>query len=89
MLRLVHKNGWVHHDISFGNILIDADGHARLTDFEFAVKFAEEVQFYAVVRLSFGISAYGFTLTRAGLLPLPFLIHFDSPGYTLHISLRN
>ena len=33
-----------------GNILIDAEGRARLTDFEFAQKFAAGVTLYSVVR---------------------------------------
>ncbi|PSR72489.1 hypothetical protein PHLCEN_2v11640 [Hermanssonia centrifuga] len=35
-IRLMHRNGWVHRDISIGNILIDADNHARLADLEHA-----------------------------------------------------
>ena len=50
VLRCVHQKGWVHHDISYGNILIDSDGQARLSDFEFAEKYADKQTSYRVVR---------------------------------------
>lgn len=37
----MHKSGWVHRDISAGNILI-VDGSGRLTDLEYAMN--EEYQ---------------------------------------------
>ena len=51
-LRLVHKNGYVHHDISMGNILIDSDNRARLTDFEYAERVGASEQSYGVVRIA-------------------------------------
>ncbi len=35
-MRLMHTAGWVHHNISIGNILIDANNHARLANLEHA-----------------------------------------------------
>ncbi len=32
----MHDAGWIHHDISPGNILVDKDGFARLVDLEYA-----------------------------------------------------
>lgn len=32
----MHNAGWIHCDISTGNILIDAEGHAKLVDMEYA-----------------------------------------------------
>lgn len=37
-LRFVHSAGWVHRDISTGNILIDSHGNTKLADFEYAKK---------------------------------------------------
>lgn len=34
-LRELHSIGWVHRDISSGNILV-VDGHAKIADFEYA-----------------------------------------------------
>ena len=47
----MHKNGYVHHDISMGNILIDSDNRARLTDFEYAERVGASEQSYGVVRI--------------------------------------
>lgn len=35
-LKLLHSSGWVHHDVSSGNILLEHDGNVRLADFEYA-----------------------------------------------------
>ncbi|PSS30941.1 hypothetical protein PHLCEN_2v2510 [Hermanssonia centrifuga] len=35
-LKLMHQTGWVHRDVSIGNILIDSHGKARLSDLEYA-----------------------------------------------------
>ncbi len=35
-LHMMHTSGWVHRDVSTGNILIDATGRARLADVEHA-----------------------------------------------------
>lgn len=32
----MHDAGWIHHDISPGNILVVKDGFARLVDLEYA-----------------------------------------------------
>ena len=37
-LHLMHASGWVHHDISIGNILVDESGHGRLADMEYSKK---------------------------------------------------
>ena len=42
VLRILHENQWVHRDISFNNILLDGEGHARLTDLEFAKRSADK-----------------------------------------------
>ena len=36
VLGILHKHGWVHRDLSYGNVLVDPQGRARLIDFEFA-----------------------------------------------------
>ena len=41
-LQLIHLAGWVHRDISTGNVLIDKAGKVRLADFEYAKKMDEE-----------------------------------------------
>ncbi|PSS18944.1 hypothetical protein PHLCEN_2v3160 [Hermanssonia centrifuga] len=35
-LLIMHDAGWIHHDISPGNILVDENGCAKLTDLEYA-----------------------------------------------------
>lgn len=42
MINVLHESNWVHRDISLNNVLLDADGHARLIDFEFAKKSGNE-----------------------------------------------
>ena len=37
----MHECGWVHRDISIGNILVDSAGRARLSDLEYAQKMDE------------------------------------------------
>ena len=39
-LRLMRKLGWVHRDVSIGNIL-SYDGHAKLADLEYAKKMGD------------------------------------------------
>ncbi|KAF8493938.1 hypothetical protein F5888DRAFT_1720628 [Russula emetica] len=39
-LRLLRKLGWVHRDVSIGNIL-SCDGHAKLADLEYAKKIGD------------------------------------------------
>jgi len=39
-LRLLRKLGWVHRDVSIGNIL-SHDGHAKLADLEYAKKIGD------------------------------------------------
>ena len=38
----MHESGWVHRDISLNNVLVDGEGHARSTDFEFAKRVGDE-----------------------------------------------
>lgn len=40
-LQMLHKSGWVHRDISAGNI-ITRDEQGRLADFEFAKRASDE-----------------------------------------------
>ena len=49
-LRIIHKAGWVHRDLSLGNLYLYIDpvsGEKRglIGDFEFAKKVATEVRF--------------------------------------------
>jgi serine/threonine protein kinase len=39
-LRHVHAHGWVYRDVKLENVLIDADGYAKICDFGFAKKAA-------------------------------------------------
>lgn len=32
----MHEEGWVHRDLSYGNILVDGLGQTKLIDFEYA-----------------------------------------------------
>ncbi|HEY9722439.1 MAG TPA: protein kinase, partial [Oscillatoriaceae cyanobacterium] len=32
-LAEIHAHGWVHHDVSPANVLVESDGHVRLVDF--------------------------------------------------------
>src|SRR6185369_388855 len=41
-LAAAHKRGVLHRDVSPGNVLLDRDGRARLTDFGLARFFAPE-----------------------------------------------
>ncbi|KAJ3559366.1 hypothetical protein NM688_g392 [Phlebia brevispora] len=41
-LHLMHLAGWVHRDVSAGNMLITEDGVARLTDLEYAHRVGED-----------------------------------------------
>ena len=56
VVRILHEHGWVHRDLSYGNVLVDAAGGARLIDFEFAKKYAsKEDPEFRVVRTSYGV----------------------------------
>ncbi len=35
-LKLMYQTGWIHRDVSTGNILIDSHGKTRLSDLEYA-----------------------------------------------------
>ncbi|KAJ3531026.1 hypothetical protein NM688_g7632 [Phlebia brevispora] len=35
-LKILHESGWVHRDVSIGNIMLDEASHARLVDLEYA-----------------------------------------------------
>ncbi len=48
----MHKAGWVHRDVSAGNILLDSDDNVLLSDFEYAKKMCEEEELRVVRRLS-------------------------------------
>lgn len=39
----MHTAGWLHRDISIGNILIDESGHGRLVDLEYAKRMGDDV----------------------------------------------
>ncbi|KAJ3543490.1 hypothetical protein NM688_g5849 [Phlebia brevispora] len=41
-LKLLHQAGWVHRDISLGNIMLDESGHARLMELEYAKPMGDE-----------------------------------------------
>ena len=52
--QILHRNGWVHRDISYGNIMLDERGHTRLIDFEFAKKIRDlDVPEFRVVSVRF------------------------------------
>ncbi len=57
----MHLAGWIHRDISTGNILIDANGNARLADLEYA-KRLEDNSIHVVrtvrVRSMFSLKLY-------------------------------
>ena len=38
VLLVMHRNDWVHRDVSYGNVMLDEQGHVRLIDFEYAKK---------------------------------------------------
>ena len=48
-LRLLHKCGWVHRDVSTGNILYGL--HSPLVDYEYAKQASEEENFDVVCAL--------------------------------------
>ncbi|KAJ3543489.1 hypothetical protein NM688_g5850 [Phlebia brevispora] len=41
-LKLLHQAGWVHRDISLGNMMVDESGHARLADLEYVKRMGDE-----------------------------------------------
>ncbi|KAJ3529562.1 hypothetical protein NM688_g7838 [Phlebia brevispora] len=41
-LKLLHEAGWIHRDVSLNNIMLDATGHARLVDLEYAKRMDDE-----------------------------------------------
>ena len=43
-LRCLHKTGIVHRDLKPSNVLIDIDGHAKLTDFGISKKIEDQIQ---------------------------------------------
>ena len=50
----MHSHGWVHRDLSYGNIIVDQEGKVRLIDFEYAKRYADkEVPEFRVVRFLF------------------------------------
>ena len=51
VVKAMHQDGWVHRDLSSGNILIDDRGHARVIDLEYAKRARDrEVPEFRVVR---------------------------------------
>ena len=44
----MHTAGWVHRDVSAGNILVEVKGKVRLGDLEFAKKVNEGEEFRVV-----------------------------------------
>ncbi|KAF7799147.1 hypothetical protein EIP86_010378 [Pleurotus ostreatoroseus] len=71
-LRAMHKAGWVHRDISTGNILVD-DGQAVLADFELATQASDDSNFHLGTEyfksVEVGAGSYCF-LPRPKLKPL-------------------
>ena len=47
-LRELHQVGWVHRDVSPGNILLCDDGNILLSDLEYAKKMGEGEEFVVV-----------------------------------------
>ncbi|KAF7794453.1 hypothetical protein EIP86_005587 [Pleurotus ostreatoroseus] len=50
-LRELHETGWIHRDVSPGNILLDDDGNILLSDLEYAKKMGEGEEFVVVRQL--------------------------------------
>ena len=44
----MHGAGWVHRDVSPGNVLVGAEGKVRLADLEYAKKVNEGQEFRVV-----------------------------------------
>ena len=43
-LEGMHLSGWMHCDVSAGNILVDAEGRTKLVDMEYARRIEADVQ---------------------------------------------
>ncbi|KAJ3529563.1 hypothetical protein NM688_g7837 [Phlebia brevispora] len=41
-LKVMHRAGWVHRDVSIGNIMLDVTGRAKLVDLEYAKKMGDK-----------------------------------------------
>ena len=49
----MHKAGWVHRDVSSGNILIEDNDECRISDLEYAKPFGSGEEFRIVRVISF------------------------------------
>ena len=41
-MQILHQRGWVHRDLSYGNILLDDRGQTKLIDFEYAKQMGDQ-----------------------------------------------
>lgn len=66
-MGILHDSGWVHRDLSYGNILVDDRGHTKLIDFEYAKKARDRaVPEFRVVRRSLGSVDSAYIFLRQG-----------------------